>query len=370
MRFRKRKKILSLDPAGLLWGSERALLDFIGDISDFETACCCPPNSPLVSKLKCRNIKCFPFFRGELHLKGKGSRFLALIGLVIAIWKFKPNVLHVNQAGSTRIALLACRFFRIPCVVHVRLLEDVEYLDKLKPLPKYLKRLIAISEPIAAQIETKPNLHGIPCNMMLDAYCTQRGYLQLERLVTQKPKHWDFICIGRFSASKGQGILIRAIGELKKVGVNATLVFVGEINDYAREIQHEAVSLGLESFVTFLGHLDNVYDALAQARWLVCPSNYEPLGRVLFEAWDVGTPVIAGQFSGGAASSIISSGGGLLYREWSPSSLAETLSTALKMESSLIDLHAKCGWDWLVPNTDPKRYSDWMSRTFQNVLTS
>jgi len=365
-----KQRVLSLDPAGLLWGSERALLDFIGGIPGFESACCCPPNSPLIAQLKVRNVGCFPSFQANLHLRGTGARVLALGGLLRALWAYRPGVLHVNQAGATRIALLACRIFGIPCVAHVRLQEDVEYLNRLRPKPKYLKQLVAISQPIADLIKTQPNLKAIPCAMLLDAYCPKSETGGDAVLTSREPAKWDFLCVGRICDPKGQEILIRAMQILRQGGNSPKVVFVGEINDYGRKLQNLVKELALEATVEFAGHRDDVFGIMDAAKWLVCPSYFESLGRVLFEAWDAGIPVVVGKFSGGAAASVNASGGGLLFGEWTPISLAATLGKALATDSSEAEQMTKKGRVWMAQATNPIRYVESMSGILRNAIHS
>lgn len=365
-----RHRVLSLDPAGLLWGSERALLDFIGEIPEFESAVCCPPNTPLINQLQARGVPCFPNFQANLHLRGVWSRGVALVGLLRALRSFRPQVLHVNQAGATRIALLACRLFRIPCVTHVRLQEDVEYLNRLRPSSKYLRHLIAVSQPIADLIKAKPNLRMIPCAMLLDAYCPRLATNGNAHRADSWNAEWDIVCAGRFCDSKGQEVLIRAVPLLRRFGLFPRVVFVGEINDCGRQLNNLVKQMGLDAAVNFAGHRDSVMDILAQSRWLVCPSAYETLGRVMFEAWDAGIPVVAGAFSGGAAASVKASGGGLLFGEWTPDSLATTLARALMTGTAEADRMANMGRAWLLQATNPTRYAGSLAAILREAMHS
>jgi glycosyltransferase involved in cell wall biosynthesis len=360
------KRILSLDPAGLLWGSERALLDFLGEIPGYEAACCLPPGSPLMPNLQERGIRCFSYFQKNLHQRGVAAKGIALLGLMLAILKFRPHVLHVNQAGATRIALAACRVFKIPCVSHVRLLEDVAYLNALQPSPHYLKHLIAISPPIAEEIARQPALRDIPCTMLLDGYRAIGGQVPKVDL----PQEWDLVCIGRLAESKGQELMIQALEILTTRGLRPKTVFVGEINECGRRLQEKVRDAGLAGSVEFAGHRDHVEEILLRTKWLVCPSGYEPLGRVLFEAWDFGIPVIAGATSGGAAASVCGSEGGFLFDEWTPRSLAESLEKALGMDTAEQTRMAEKGRSWMIDATDPDHYASCIGRLCDQLTRS
>lgn len=360
----KPNRILSLDPAGLLWGSERALLDFLGEIPSYMAACCLPPNTPLMAKLRKRNIRCLPYFQKNLHQRGIIPKVISLLGLLLAMWKFRPHVLHVNQAGATRIALAACRVFKIPCVSHVRLLEDVSYLNALEPGSGYLKHLIAISVPIAEEISRQPFLSKIPCTMLLDAYRSSNKNVASKA----DPTGWDFVCVGRLSESKGQSLLIEALKILRDRGIKSKTVIVGQINAFGQQLQEKVLEAGLSESVDFVGHSDQVEDFLLRSKWLICPSLYEPLGRVLFEAWDFGIPVIAGRTSGGAASSICASGGGLLFDQWTASSLAVSLEKALAMLPVSSSSMAQNGRSWMIQATDPDRYAVSIGRLCDQIV--
>jgi glycosyltransferase involved in cell wall biosynthesis len=246
--------------------------------------------------------------------------------------------------------------------------EDVEYLNALRPSPKFLRQLIAISQPIADLLKAQPNLQEIPCTMLLDAYLPQSANSHEACANDSVPIQWDFVCVGRFCESKGQEIFLRALHLLMLDGNAPKVAFVGAINDCGQALRDITDHLGLEKSVKFLGHHDGVHEINKQSRWLVCPSLYEPLGRVIFEAWDAGIPVLAGAFAGGAATSIQSSGGGLLFDEWNPTSLATTLTNALATDQAARQWMADQGRTWMLEATHPTRYAAAISMILQDAI--
>jgi glycosyltransferase involved in cell wall biosynthesis len=343
-------------------------LDFIGEIPGYDSACCCPPTAPLIALLAERGIRYFPTFQTNLHERGVAAKALALLGLLRAMRSYRPHILHVNQAGTTRLAVVACRISKIPCVVHVRLQEDVGHLNRLCPPPQVVKGLIAISQPMADLLQKQPNLATIPCTMLLDGFhpTSQLGMTD-HSLPAERSTRWDFACVGRMCESKGQELLIRALHLLQNQGVCPHVVFVGEINEYGKRLVEMVTEHGLDETVEFVGHQDRVNPFLAEARWLICPSRYEPLGRVLFEAWDVGIPVIAGGFSGGAGFCLTASGGGLAFQEWTAESLAATLAEALRQRPLEVERLAGRGRAWLLEETEPKRYAQAIAAVFDRI---
>src|ERR1700758_4425205 len=78
-------RVLVIEPAGQLWGSERALLDMIESVVDVEFTLCCPPDCPLLQELIKRRIRALPYFTAELHRKPRWRRLVATFGVLRAI---------------------------------------------------------------------------------------------------------------------------------------------------------------------------------------------------------------------------------------------------------------------------------------------
>ena len=97
----------------------------------------------------------------------------------------------------------------------------------------------------------------------------------------------DFLVggVGRLVQSKGFDTLIRAFLEASPPG--AHLVVVG---DGSQKAKLQALAGGR---VTFTGFRRNAKDYYPCFDLFVCPSRSEPMGRVILEALDAGTPVLA-----------------------------------------------------------------------------
>ena len=102
----------------------------------------------------------------------------------------------------------------------------------------------------------------------------------------------DFVIggVGRLARSKGFEVLIEAFlsGDL----AGAKLVIVGEGGERRRL---ERLARGRAVFTGFRGDAKRLMQAMDL---FVCPSHVEPFGRVIVEALDAGTPVIASDAAG------------------------------------------------------------------------
>jgi glycosyltransferase involved in cell wall biosynthesis len=96
--------------------------------------------------------------------------------------------------------------------------------------------------------------------------------------------------VGRLVARKGFDVLIRAFAE---AGLpNARLLIVGDGSERSRLERLAARG------VVFAGFRRDVKDFYQAFDLFVCPSRYEPFGRVIAEALDAGVPVVAADSEG------------------------------------------------------------------------
>lgn len=102
------------------------------------------------------------------------------------------------------------------------------------------------------------------------------------------------VTIGRFSEQKGQLLLLDAMAEVVRRGVDVRLVMIGD-GEMRLLIERAISHHGLGEHVTLTGWLDEagVLNELAQAHGMVLPSFAEGLPMVVMEAMASGRPVIA-----------------------------------------------------------------------------
>ncbi len=99
--------------------------------------------------------------------------------------------------------------------------------------------------------------------------------------------------IGRLSISKGWDTLIEAFDQAAVP--DSVLVIIGEGRDKNRLLKQAAKS---KSDIRFEAYKHQVKDYYSIFDIFVCPSREEPMGRVILEALDAGTPVIASDIEG------------------------------------------------------------------------
>lgn len=350
-------RVLVIEPAGNLWGSERALLDGLGWMPNVEVGVCCPPGRPLCSELEKASIRTLPYFVYGLHEKSKWARVRAAIGVARACLEFRPDILHLNQGGCYRVVLPAAFLFNLPIVVHVRIFEDAAYYAERNPDPRRLRGFIAISNAIELELKAYPQLSNIPVHVLYDPYIMSS---QDEQFAAPTKIVHRVGCVGRIVPIKGQDILIDAMHQLRRNGDDkGECVFVGDgPSDYLQRMKTAAAQGPGALAITWLGVRSDVVPFLRTCGVLACPSRREPLGRVIFEAWDAGAIPVACSASGGAAEVIASAEGGILYPEQKPAALAEALQAAFRLPEDDAARLISNGRAWVSNSCHPKRYGE------------
>jgi glycosyltransferase involved in cell wall biosynthesis len=204
-------------------------------------------------------------------------------GLARAVREFAPDVIHTHLRKSTRLVAR----LKPPCATVATLHMWVNgphflQMDGLiviaqwqkRDLGDYRGRVFDINESLVPHPRLEP--------ARIAALRAEAGAGPGEFLVGG---------VGRLARSKGFDVLIRAFRDAALPG--ARLVLVGEGRERA---ELEALARGLP--VRFLGFRADAKDFYQAFDLFVSPSRSEPLGRVLFEALDAGTPVLATRTQG------------------------------------------------------------------------
>jgi glycosyltransferase involved in cell wall biosynthesis len=349
-------RALVIEPAGNLWGSERALLDLLDGLRGVEIAVVCPPNRPLVAELVKRGIRTLPRFIYGLHNKSRWHRLRAAIEVFRACVEYRPDVIYLNQCGAYRVALPTALLLNVPIVAHVRIFEDVCYIARKRPNPSRLRGLIAISTAVEKALRRFPELELIPVHRIYDTYMLGPTRYSENRLTNR------VACVGRLTPIKGQDVLIRAMRLVTDELKDVKCLFVGDgEQNYVQSLKRMAADQGLEASIRWQGFVNDVLSLLQTSSVLVCPSHREPLGRVIFEAWDAGAVPVVFAGSGGAAELVSEAGGGILYEEQTPHSLATALKRALRLEGAESARLVTNGRSWMAKHCDPRRYGEAIS---------
>lgn len=138
------------------------------------------------------------------------------------------------------------------------------------------------------------------------------------------PKRYPFRCVivGGLVPSKGQEDAVRALGCLRKKGLDIELLVVGAGDqDYRERLEQVAASCQVLDQISFLGIVADAMPYVKDSDVALVCSTQETFGRVTIEAMVAGVPVIGARAA--ATIELIQHGeNGLLYEPGNPDDLA------------------------------------------------
>lgn len=164
----------------------------------------------------------------------------------------------------------------------------------------------------------------------------------------------------RLAKQKGITYLLQAMPQVINVFSDITLVIVGD-GELKGELQKEAMQLGIDKNVLFLGSRLDIPELLKLFDIYVLPSLWEGMPMVLLEAMAAGCPVIATDV-GGVSKVIDDQQNGLLVESQKPEQLAAAVVQLLKDERLRKEYARKALWKF------QKKFSaDIMTRQYERL---
>ncbi len=292
--------------------------------------------------------------RTVLGVTGRLLRNLrGLRALTAQLARWRCDVVYSNSSVFAIGAMAAARL-GLPHIWHVREFGDRDY--GLRPdFGQHLFRLglrtadatVFVSQALRRAIlgrNLPANSHVIYNGVAPEAAFDARR--QAAQSVRGRRQPFTFVLVGRFRASKGQAVAIRAFAQVAARHPAVRLLLVGGTGltgqqDYFDCCRALAAELAVADRVEFWGYIPDPERAFLEADVALMCSRHEAMGRVTAEAMSACRPVI-GFDSGGTAELIDSGRTGLLYRGG-----AEALAACMARYVTTPELawqHGQAGW--------------------------
>jgi glycosyltransferase involved in cell wall biosynthesis len=106
-----------------------------------------------------------------------------------------------------------------------------------------------------------------------------------------------WVCAARLEEQKGHVVLLEALAELRRRGLDFVVALAGE-GSLRESLERRVAGLGLTDCVRFLGMVEEIGPLLAAADGIVMPSRWEGLPLTLLEALARARPVVASAVGG------------------------------------------------------------------------
>ncbi len=350
-------RVLILEPSGQMWGAERVLLELIDALptGSVDLAVCCPPNVPILEQFRRRSIRYYDCFTEDLHKKSRPARVLALLRFLAVVRKWRPDVIYLSQGGCAKFGVWARKLLGVPVVAGVKLVEDIAYLSSATG--RQLDRIICVSSFIRRKFIENAVIDEHALELIYDPYVPHYDWSTTPPLL--KPQHPDtFVCTARLAHSKGEDMVVWAASVLKREGCPVRITPAGDAEQespFGETLSQLADEFDVADGYEWLGARSDFFHYGEGCVGWLCPSRFDPFPRVMLSSIDSGSFPIGWTGSGGPAEFISASGGGLLYEDTSPESIASAMKQAMSLSAEERRALVEGGRKFIREHCDPVR---------------
>lgn len=241
------------------------------------------------------------------------------------------RIVHAHTPRSAMVAAVAARKMGIPFVYHVHspvsrdstrwLVNRFNQWIEAWALRRATK-IVTVSDSLKdymcglgfdeAKVVAIPN--GVPVNATPKAKASRKSV--------------TIGTVALFRPRKGTEVLIEALSNLRRSGLDANVLAIGpfETKSYENELKALADRLGVSEHITWAGFCDQVEPYFADMDLFVLPSLFgEGLPMVVLEAMANGTPIIASDVEG-IPQAIRNGIDGLIVKAGAPIELADQIA--------------------------------------------
>ena len=306
-------------------GAEVALMRLLDALpADHEVAVACPPEGPLPDALDRAGFERHPLPAVDASLRlhpvqtPVGVSRLGAAGAALArvARRFGADVLHANTLRTGLMGAIAVRLGGPPVVVRAH-----EHLP-LTPVGRSIRFVLTRSASAVVAVSDHTARHfneGLPRPIAFRVYnsidharfnpaCVLPARLREELGID--PDAELLGQVAQITPWKGQETAIRALSTLRRGGLDAHLVIVGQIafaakgvrydnHGYRRALHRLVTELGVDDAVHFIGQREDVPAVLRALDLSLLPSWEEPFGLVTVESMAMGTPPVVSSVGAG-----------------------------------------------------------------------
>ena len=153
-------------------------------------------------------------------------------------------------------------------------------------------RVVAVSNGVKASLKKSLQLSSKQVDVIYNPINIKRACELAAAPATMTVEENTIVTMGRLVPQKRHDLLIHALSQTVKQGVDVNLLILGDgpLKDELMALAHE---LGVSDRVTFAGFQSNPFNLMAQAKVFALASDFEGFGNVLVEALALGLPVIS-----------------------------------------------------------------------------
>jgi glycosyltransferase involved in cell wall biosynthesis len=231
----------------------------------------------------------------------------AILSVIRFVKQNGIQVIDCHASNAHALGLMVKRFVpKVKLVVHRRVdyVPSGNFFSRRKYLGQGVDRFVAISE-FTKKVLVEFGVDAQRIDVVRSAVPAVIAD-ENERRIASESVREEFgidsdvailVTPAALTHQKGHRVLLRALGHLRERKVKVICLCAGE-GPLLQELQQQAMALGIESYVRWLGFRNDVRRLLCGADILALPSNYEALGTVFLDGLYAGC-VLAASDAGG-----------------------------------------------------------------------
>jgi lipopolysaccharide heptosyltransferase II len=291
----------------------------------------------LVKELQSENIKhyCLP-----VHEKSLFTIIRSIFKVSRILEQEKIDIIHVRSRVPAWVGYFAYRLYLARCArkkifltcVFLTTCHGYYRRHVLSKIMGWGKFVIVISSVIGKHMREHFSvpfyrLRLIPRGVDIDVFKYQEPRLDLKT-------GCNVGIVGRITPLKGHDVFLKAMARVVRTVPKVKIIIAGDTSrnkqTYKRELELLVRQLGLERYVEFLGHVEDIPELMHRLDLLVlATTTAEAFGRVLIEAGACGVPVVATEV-GGVIDIIENRVNGMLVPPQDPQEMSSAIIELLK----------------------------------------
>lgn len=282
---------------------------------------------------------------------GQGGKTGAMTDLLGWLSDNRIDVLHCHSFRPNLYARLAGAVLRprLKIVAHYHNIYDDKWRDPQalaleRQLGAVTDARIAVSDPVAAHVASRLAIARKAIDVIGNAIDPAR----LAGADRARGRAWFGVgpevpligLVGRICHQKGPDTFVEAALALLSQRPNLRFVLIGHIEDaaIARDLQARITASPHPEAITFMGHSNEIGDALAALDVTAAPSRWEGFGLTILEAMFLGVPVVASNVD---AIPDVTAGTAALVPPDDPAALAGAIAETLERRDARRIEHAQ-----------------------------
>ena len=332
----KRLKVMIITHDMKIGGLQRVVADIAThlDRNRFDpSVCALRDGGPIAEELQKNRIRFF-----NISQKNGGVDYLCFLKLRRLFREEKPDIVHTHNTQPFIDGTIGSILAGVPVRIHTDHARDFpdkrRYMYAEYVMSQFVDRVVAVSEHTKQNLVRFEHIDGNKIDLIPNGIDGAKYAMPIDRQKKMKELNiptgkGPILGVGvRLSKQKGITYLLKAMKILSADFPNVVLLIAGE-GDLRESLEKEAIDLGIEEYVLFLGPRLDVNELLKIFDVYVLPSLWEGMPLVLLEAMAASLPIVATNV-GGNPEVVVNKVNGFLVEPGDVRALYQSIKSILK----------------------------------------